>query len=35
MPPTQVISVDSIEELPDRLPRNYPYFTLLLAWDVP
>jgi hypothetical protein len=35
LPRIQVLSIDSIEELPDRLPRKCKYFTLLLAWDAP
>ena len=35
MPSIELLSVDSIEQLAEALPKCTTYFTLLLAWDAP
>ncbi|HXR37480.1 MAG TPA: hypothetical protein VN776_00215 [Terracidiphilus sp.] len=35
LPKVEVLSIDTIDELADRLPHRHRYFTLLLAWDAP
>jgi hypothetical protein len=35
LPEIQILSIESIDELADRLPRKKKYFTLLIAWDAP
>jgi hypothetical protein len=35
LPDIHVLSIDSVEELASRLPREKKYFALLLAWDAP
>lgn len=35
LPVLQILSIDSIEELPNSLTRKSKYFTLLLAWNAP
>jgi hypothetical protein len=35
LPGIEVLYIDNIEALANRLPKRHRYFTVLLAWDVP